>query len=275
MAVDIAAGGRHRIFQPGGAVEQHGALVTGNAAAVDGLAPGDVGCRPLRAGQAASAARDVSLHGNDVVVIDRGLTEEAYDVYLAGDNPGLGRVSAEWLVEAMGGEGNLVALEGLPVPINEERVDAFESVIAQYPGITLLESQPADWSTQKGLEVMENYLQKYPQIDAVFAQDDDVLKGVIQAIEEAGRDDIQILMGGAGSKDIIKIIMDGSDPRILADVTYHPSMAASAVTVGVHGARGESLPGFYQNTPPHFIQIAAELITQENAEQFYEPDSIY
>ena len=209
------------------------------------------------------------------VVIDRGLTEKAQDVYIAGDNPGLGRVSAEWLAKAMGGQGKMVVLEGMPVPINTERVQAFEAVIAQYPGIEILDSQPADWSTQKGMEIMENYLQKYPHIDAVFAQDDDVLKGVLQAYAESGRTDVKWFMGGAGSKDIIKIVMDGSDPRIQADVTYHPNMAASAVTVGVHGARGEGLPGFYQNTPPEVIILAAELITQGNAARFFEPASVF
>ena len=209
------------------------------------------------------------------VVVDRALTEKAQNTYLAGDNPGLGRLSAEWLAEAMGGQGKMVVLEGMPIPINAERVEAFEAVIDQYPGIEIMDSQPANWSTQEGLEIMENYLQKYPEIDAVFAQDDDVLKGVLQAYEESGRDDIKFFMGGAGSKDIIKIIMDGSDPTILADVTYHPNMAYSAVTVAVHGARDESLPGFAQNTPPEMIVIAAELITKENADKFYEPESIF
>ncbi len=209
------------------------------------------------------------------VVVDRGLTEEAQDVYLAGDNPGLGRVSAEWLAEAMGGKGKLVAMEGMPVPINTERVEAFEAVIAQYPDIELLESQPADWSTQKGMEIMENYLQKYPQLDAVFCQDDDVLKGVLQAYKESGRSDIKLFMGGAGSKDIIKIIMDESDPTIQATVTYHPNMMASAVSVGIYGARGEGLPSFYQHKPPTSIILAAELVTKENASEYYEPESIY
>jgi len=154
-------------------------------------------------------------------------------------------------------------------------VQAFEAVMARYPGIEILDSQPAYWSTQKGMEIMENYLQKYPHIDAVFAQDDDVLKGVLQAYAESGRTDVKWFMGGAGSKDIIKVIMDGSDPRIQADVTYHPNMAASAVTVGVHGARGEGLPGFYQNTPPQVIILAAELITRENAARYYEPESVF
>lgn len=219
--------------------------------------------------------KEVYDKGIFTVVIDRGLTEKAQHVYLAGDNPGLGRVSAQWLAEAMGGKGKMVVLEGMPVPINTERVEAFEALIAQYPDIEIMDSQPAYWSTQKGLEIMENYLQKYPHIDAVFAQDDDVLKGVLQAYEESGRNDVRFFMGGAGSKDIIKIIMDGSDPRILADVTYHPNMAASAVSVGVHGARGEGLPGFYQNTPPEVIVLAAELITRENAARFYEPASVF
>ena len=53
--------------------------------------------------------------------------------------------------------------------------------MADYPGIEILDSQPAYWSTQRGLEVMENYLQKYPEIDAVWTGDDDVLKGALQA----------------------------------------------------------------------------------------------
>jgi ribose transport system substrate-binding protein len=208
------------------------------------------------------------------VVIDRGLTKEVADVYIAGDNPGLGRVSAQWLADVLKGKGQIVCLEGIPCVINTERVDAFEAVMAQYPGITILDSQPANWSTQKGLEIMENYLQKYDKIDAVFAQDDDVLKGVMQAYKESGRKDIKFFLGGAGSKDIIKMIMQGND-MIKADVTYHPSMAASAISLAVAGARGESLPGFYQNKPPAKIILAAELITKENAAEHYEPDSIF
>lgn len=219
--------------------------------------------------------KSVKEAGKYVVVIDRGLTESGIeDVYVAGDNPGLGRVSGEWLAEALGGEGDIVVLEGIPTVINTERVEAFNAVIANHPGITILDSQPAMWSTQKGLEIMENYLQKYDKIDAVWAQDDDVLKGVLQAYEESGRDDIKIFLGGAGSKDVVKMIMDG-DPRVQADVTYHPSMAATAVSLAVMGMRGQGLDNFYQAQVPSRIILAAELITADNAEQYYEPDSLY
>ena len=209
-----------------------------------------------------------------VVSVDRGLVKPVEHIYVAGDNPGLGRVSAEWMAKELNGVGKIVVLEGIPCVINTERVDAFMEVMENYPGIEILDSQPAYWSTQMGLEIMENYLQKYREIDAVWAQDDDVLKGVLQAYRESGRDDIKLFLGGAGSKDIIKMIMDG-DPLVRADVTYPPSMIATGISMAVMQLRGEPLNGFYQKQIPSRIILAAELITEENAEDYYTPDSIF
>lgn len=209
-----------------------------------------------------------------VVSVDRGLTKPVENVYVAGDNPGMGRVSGEWMAKALNGKGKIVVLEGIPCVINSERVDAFNEVIAKYPGIEILDSQPANWSTQKGLEIMENYLQKYDEIDAVWAQDDDVLKGVLQAYKESGRNDIKIFLGGAGSKEMIKKVMD-NDPLVKADVTYPPSMIATGISMAVMAMRGEQLNGFYQHQIPSKIILAAELIVPENAEEYYFPESIF
>jgi ribose transport system substrate-binding protein len=217
---------------------------------------------------------EASKKGIYIVSVDRGLTKPVEDVYVAGDNPGLGRVSAQWLARELGGKGKIVVLEGIPCVINTERVEAFKEVMKDYPGIEILDSQPAHWSTQKGLEIMENYLQKYKQIDAVWAQDDDVLKGVLQAYKESGRKDIKILLGGAGSKDIIKMIIDG-DPLVRADVTYPPSMIATGISMAVKAMRGEKLDGFYQAQIPSKIILAAELITRENAKEYYTPESVF
>jgi ribose transport system substrate-binding protein len=210
-----------------------------------------------------------------VVSVDRGLTEQAQEVYIAGDNPGLGRVSAEWLGKALGGKGDIVVLEGIPCVINSERVDTFKDTLAkQYPNVKILDSQPANWDTQKGLEIMTNYLQKYKKIDAVWAQDDDVLVGVLQAYKESGRNDIKIFLGGAGSKVMIKKVLDG-DALVQADVTYPPSMIASGISLAIYGARQQPLAGFYQGKAPSHIVLAAELVTKANAKAYYQPDSIY
>ena len=215
---------------------------------------------------------EVYASGIYTVVVDRELPKPAQHVFIAGDNPGLGKVGAEWLAEEMGGKGKLVVLEGMSIPINKQRVDAFNEVMKNYPDIEIMDSQPADWSTQKALALMENYLQKHKQIDAVWCQDDDMLKGVMQAIKEAGRTDIKTVLGGAGSKDIVKMIMD-DNPLVRATVTYNPSMVASGIVFGVEGARGNTVGGLY-HTPSRVI-LAADLVVKENAEDFYFPDSAY
>ena len=218
--------------------------------------------------------KEVSEAGVFVVSVDRGLTEPVEDIYVAGDNPGLGRVSAEWIAEEMNYEGKLVILEGIPCVINTERVDAFMEVISQYPDIEVLDSQPAYWQAEKGLEVMENYLQRFPEIDAVWAQDDDILQGVLQAYAESGRDDIHTMLGGAGAKWTIKMVMDG-DPLVRSDVTYPPNMIATGVSAAVMSLRHTQLNGFYQFAFPSKVILAAELVTPENAADYYEPESVF
>ncbi|MGL6259739.1 substrate-binding domain-containing protein [Vibrio sp. WXL103] len=207
------------------------------------------------------------------VVVDRELAKPAQDVFIAGDNAGLGSVSGKWLAEEMNKKGKVVVIEGMSIPINKQRVDAFNEIIANYKNIEILDSQPADWSTQKALAVMENMLQRHPHIDAVWCQDDDMLKGVMQAIKESGRTEIKTVLGGAGSKDIIKMIID-EDPVVRATVTYPANMIASGIGLAVTGLKEENLGTLYHTSPSRVI-LAAELVDKHNADKFYEPRSVF
>ena len=200
------------------------------------------------------------------VVVDRELPKPAQHIFVAGDNPGLGRVGGEWMAKQMKGKGTMVVIEGMQIPINKQRVDAFNKVISKFPDIKVLDSQPADWSTAKALRVMENFLQNYKHIDAVWCQDDDMLKGVMKAIKESNRKEIKTIMGGAGAKWVVKKVIDG-DATIKATVTYNPSMVATAIKMCVKGLRGEKQP------ERHIIP--AELVDSSNAKKFYFPKSPY
>jgi ribose transport system substrate-binding protein len=207
------------------------------------------------------------------VVIDRELEKASQDVFIAGDNSGLGREGGKWLAEQMNEKGNIVVIEGMPIPINKQRVDAFNAEIAKHKGIKILDSQTADWSTQKALAVMENFLQKHPKIDAVWCQDDDMLKGVLQAIKESGRTEIKTVLGGAGSKDVYKMIKD-NNPVVRATVTYPPSMVASGIALAVTGLKQEKLGRMYHSSPSRVI-LAAELVDKNNVDDFYTADAAY
>ncbi|MFO7632827.1 MAG: substrate-binding domain-containing protein [Caldilinea sp.] len=206
------------------------------------------------------------------IVMDRGTTKPVYNVYLSNDDEGYARTGMEYVAEQLGYAGNIVIIEGIPTPINTVRVDAMKAVVEKYPNMTIIDSQPGDWNVQKSLAVMENYLQKYDQIDAVYTADDDMMLGAMQAYKESGRTDIKMFLGGGADKRVIKTIMDGSDPLVTANVTYPPDQCATVVSLAVMGARDFPLPGFYQQKLPVRIILAAELVTAENAASYYFPD---
>ncbi len=207
------------------------------------------------------------------VVLDRGATKPVYDVYISNDDEGYTREGTKWIAEQLGGKGKLVIIEGIPSVINSIRVDTIKATAAKY-GLEVLDSQPGMWNPEKALAVMENYLQKYPQIDAVYTADDDMMKGALQAYKESGRDDIKIFLGGGADKEILEMIMDDSNPLVKANVTYPPDCIATAVGLAVLGYNGQVFEGFYQKKLPIRIILAAELITKENAEQYYVADEL-
>jgi ribose transport system substrate-binding protein len=207
-----------------------------------------------------------------VVVMDRGTSLPVYDVYLSNDDVGYARTGMEYVAEQLDYAGNVVIIEGIPTPLNSVRVNAIRAVANKYPNLTILDSQPGDWTMQKAQLVMEQYLQKYDQIDAVYTADDDMMLGALQAYKESGRNDIKLFMGGGGDKRVVKTIMEGSDPLITADVTYPPDQCATVVSLAVMGARGQALEGFYQKKLPVRIILTAEMITADNAADYYFPE---
>lgn len=208
----------------------------------------------------------VKKTGALITVVDRGLSQPGIeDIYVAGNNPELGRVSAQYMMSRMKSGDNIVILRGIPTLIDNERFDAFMAEIEGF-GLNVLDHKHANWNRDDGYEVMQDFLSRFDDIDAVWAQDDDIAIGVVAALEEAGRTgDGMFVVGGAGMKETIKGIMDGNE-LVPVDVLYPPSMIATAMDVTVNA--------FMSNGPVagRYI-LGATLITQENAASFYFPDS--
>ena len=221
---------------------------------------------PHEPGPLTAVCEQASKQGVKLVVVDRGLTKDIADVTVSGDNPGFGRAGAQAIAKAINGKGNIVIMEGIPCVVNSDRVNAFKAEIAKYPGIKILDSQAANWDTEKGMRLMENFLQKYQKIDAVWTGDDDVLLGALKAYEESKRSDVQSFVGGAGAKLIVKMVMDGHK-LVRFDVTYPPKM----IEVGARQA-----VALLKNVKVEPRQIVpAEIIDQANAKDFYYPDSVF
>ena len=221
---------------------------------------------PFESASLTQPVAQVKKKGVYVTVVDRGLTDtSAQDAYVAGDNTAFGKLPAEYLAKQMGGKGNIVALRGIPTTLDNERWAAFESVMKQYPDIKILDAKYANWNRDDAFKVMQDYLTRFKHIDAVWAADDDMMVGVLKAIDQAKRTDIKEVFGGAGSKEAVKRIIDG-DPRVKADVSYSPKFIYDAIKMTADARlKGEKLP-------PTTI-IPSVLITKDNAKQFYYPNS--
>jgi ribose transport system substrate-binding protein len=208
--------------------------------------------------------RQVKEKGIFVTVVDRALSDPTVqDLYVAGNNPELGRVAGTYLKDTLK-TGDVVVIRGLPIVIDEERQKGFDEAIAG-SGIKVLDKQFGNWSRDDAFKVMQDYLTKFPKIDAVWCQDDDMAVGVLEAISQAKRTDIKMVIGGAGMKDMIKRVADG-DTMTPINVLYPPAMIATAMELTV--------AHFYDQVPVRGSYILdATLVTKDNAAEFYFPDS--
>lgn len=222
---------------------------------------------PFESAALTKPVAQVKAKGVYVTVVDRGLTDtSAQDAYVSGDNTAFGRIPAEYIAKALNGKGNIVALRGIPTTLDNERMEAFNSVMKNYPNIKLLDAKHGNWNRDDAFKVMQDYLTRFKDIDAVWAADDDMAVGVLRAIKQANRKDIKLVFGGAGAKGAIKTLMDGSDPLIQANVSYSPKFMYDAIKMtGEARLKGEKLPA--NNIVP------SVLITKQNAKDFYFPNS--
>ena len=222
---------------------------------------------PFESAALTKPVEQVHSKGVYVTVVDRGLTDESgQDAYVAGDNTAFGKIPAEFIAKQLNGKGNIVAMRGIATTLDNERMDAFNAVMKAHPDIKLLDAKYANWNRDDAFKVMQDYLTRFKQIDAVWAADDDMAVGVLKAIDQAKRTDIKLVFGGAGAKGMIKTLMDGADPRIQANVSYSPKFIYDAIKMTAEARlKGEKLPAK--------SIIPSVLITKSTAKDFYFPDS--
>ncbi len=219
---------------------------------------------PHEPGALTAVCKRVKQQNNvELIVVDRGLSEPVQDLEVVGDNRAFGRACAEGIAKELGGKGTVVMMEGVPCQVNTDRVEGFREIMKNYPGITILQSERADWSEEKGYKVMENMLAKFPAIDAVWTGDDDVLRGALKAYSKSGRSDVKIMVGGGGSKFVVKKVLE-NDPLVRLTVSYPPKMIYVAAQEAVKRTSADKR-----------IVVPADTIRPENAKDFYFPDSKY
>ncbi|KLK92388.1 sugar ABC transporter substrate-binding protein [Microvirga vignae] len=204
-----------------------------------------------------------------VVLLDRSIETKDESLYLTAvtsDTVYEGKVAGEWLAKETGGKCNVVELQGTvgsSPAINRKK--GFDQVVAANPGMKIIRTQSGDFTRTKGKEVMESFIKAEgggKNICAVYAHNDDMAIGAIQAIKEAGLKpgkDIKVVSIDA-VPDIFKAMGDG-EANVTVELT--PNMAGPAL---------DALTAYKKNgtMPKKWIQTESKVYTPETAKAEYE-----
>jgi ribose transport system substrate-binding protein len=200
-----------------------------------------------------------------VIVVDTRLDADAVSdsgvktaSFVGSDNYRGGRLIGEYLVKASGGNATVAVLEGIPGhETGDSRLRGFRDAIEGSPGITIAASQTANWEREQGFTVFQNMLQAHPAIDTVFACNDMMALGAIEAIAAAGRTGKIRVLGFDAVDDARRALMSGTMDATVAQ--FPDEMGRLAVETAVKVLNGEAVP------PDTVVRI--ELVTRENAER--------
>jgi ribose transport system substrate-binding protein len=199
--------------------------------------------------------------GIKLMVIDRPIEGDQYNVFYGGDNAACGRNAAKYIGDRLKGKGQIAILRSyVGIPIDLQRYNGFMEVLKKsYPGIKVLVEGDGEFNQEAGLKAMSNILPAYPKIDAIFSQDDESAVGALTAIKNAKRTDIKFVTGMGGSKSAFAR-MTAKDPLYGASMSYLPTMGGRAVAMAKQMLQGKTFPK--DNIEPTVV------VTQDNVSKY-------
>lgn len=174
-----------------------------------------------------------------VITLDRVASKGEVVSHIASDNRVGGKMAGDFIAKKAGADAKVIQLEGIAgTSAARERSEGFKQSLDQNK-FKLLASQPADFDRTKGLNVMQNLLTAHPDVQAVFAQNDEMALGALRALQTAGKTDV-IVVGFDGTADGVKAVEGG---KLAATVAQRPDQIG---VIGVETAdkvlKGEKVP---------------------------------
>jgi ribose transport system substrate-binding protein len=198
--------------------------------------------------------------GIPVIIVDTKVDEAAAKeagiktaTFVGSDNYEGGKVAGQHVVAATGGKARVAVLEGIPGhETGDSRLRGFKDAIKDSPGIKIVASQPGNWERDLGFNVFQNMMQAHPEIDTVFACNDMMALGAVEAIAAAGKTGKIRVLGFDAVGDARKAIEAGT---LIGSVAQFPSeMGRLAVESAVEVLNGR--------TPPPDQRVKIELVTK-------------
>lgn len=177
---------------------------------------------PTDSDAVSNAIRIANRSNIPVLTLDRGASRGDVVSHIASDNVIGGEMAGHFIMEKVGEKAKVIQLEGITgTSAARERGEGFMNAV-NGSDLELLASQPADFDRTKGLNVMENLLAANPDVQAVFAQNDEMALGALRAVQASGKE--VMIVGFDGTEDGIAAVNRG---LLGATVAQQPDLIGS------------------------------------------------
>ena len=189
---------------------------------------------PVDSDAVAPAVKSAKDAGIKVIAVDRAVNGETVDCQIASDNVAGAKMATEYLVELVGKGAKVAELQGVPgASATVDRGKGFHEVADK--DLSVVASQTANFNRTEGLDVMENILQANPDIKGVFAHNDEMALGALEAIGDKGI----VVVGFDATDDAKAAIKSG---KMAATIAQQPDlMGGTAVETAAKLAKGETV----------------------------------
>ncbi|MEC2055228.1 ribose ABC transporter substrate-binding protein RbsB [Peribacillus psychrosaccharolyticus] len=191
---------------------------------------------PTDSAAISSSVLSANEAGIPVITIDRSAEDGEVATFIASDNVSGGEMAGTYIVEQLGEKANVVELEGVSgASATRERGKGFHNIADKQ--LNVVTSQTAEFDRTKGLTVMENILQGNKDVEAVFAHNDEMALGAIEAIQAAGKD--ILVLGFDGTKDALDAVKEG---KLDGTIAQQPALIGEeAVNAAVKILKGDQV----------------------------------
>lgn len=193
-----------------------------------------------------------------IIAVDRGVTGAKVSSFISSDNVAGGRQAAEALAKAMGEKGKVLILQGVPgTSASRDRGQGFAEGIKAFSNIQVVAQQTASFDRTQGLNVTSNLMQANPDVTGIFAENDEMALGAIQALgARAGKD--VLVFGFDGTPDGLEAIQDG---RMVGSIAQQPAeLGKLAVDQAVNAINGDPVD--------ETVPVPVTSVTKDNVAEF-------
>ena len=197
--------------------------------------------------------------GIPVVTVDRASEGGEIAAHIASDNVQGGRMAGEYLFDQIGGEGTVAQLEGIAgTSAAIDRGQGFQEALDAATGVELVATQTANFDRDEGFTVAQNIFQANPDLNGLFAQNDEMALGAVEAAREAGTLEDLVIVGFDAIDDALTAIQDGDMEGTIAQQPSEMGRLSVEAAAGI--AAGEEVE--------EETLIEVLLVTADNVEEF-------